>query len=394
MRGLGLLVCLALIALAAAGATRSLLLGDSRRGESVFHDRQCILCHSVNGQGGKIAPDLGQAVGRGFSPYHLAGLLWNHAPAMWTVMEQRGVLKPELTAQDAADLFAYFFAAGYFEKPGDTGRGRQVFRQARCSFCHGIDAPQRQGIRPVAQWASLRDPIALSQQMWNHSGQMKKELERNKIPYPRLDAQQLTDLLAYLRSLPQTQGLKAQFAPAEPQTGEKVFAAKGCAACHTGDHALERRTTRYTLNEFAATMWNHPFRIGSALQPLTYEEMSELVGYLAALQFFEERGNVEQGRRVYQQKRCVTCHDNPSSGAPPRTGMAGRMTSYEMVAAIWRHGPAMMNLMRQRGVAWPRFSGSEMADLTAYLHGLEFRPRTRGPASRTPTEGRGAPARP
>jgi cytochrome c2 len=392
MRGLGLPVCLALIALSAAGATRNLLLGDSKRGESVFRDRQCILCHSVNGEGGRIAPDLGRVVGRGFSPYHLAGLLWNHAPAMWAVMEQRGVRKPEVSAQDAADLFAYFFAAGYFEKPGDPGRGRQVFRQAQCSVCHGIDAPQREGIRPVSQWDSLRDPIALAQQMWNHSGEMKKELERSKIPYPRLDAQQLTDLLAYLRSLPQTQGLKAEFAPAAAQTGEIVFAARGCAACHSGDHALERHTTRYTLNEFAAAMWNHSFRSTGTPKPLTYEDMRELVGYLAAMQFFEERGDVEVGRKVYQQKRCAACHDNPSSGAPPRTAMASRMTSYDMVAALWKHGPAMLKLMQQRGVTWPRFSGSEMADLTAYLHGLEFRPRTRGPASRTPTEGTGAPA--
>ena len=391
MKGLGLPVCLALMALSASGATRGLLLGDSKRGEGVFRDRQCILCHSVNGQGGRTASDLGQVVGRGFSPYHLTGLLWNHAPAMWTAMEQRGMSKPDLSAQDAADLFAYFFGAGYFEKPGNTGRGRQVFSRARCSACHGIDAPQREGVRPVAQWASLRDPIALAQQMWNHSGEMRAELDRSKIPYPRLDAQQLTDLLAYLRSLPQTQGLKAEFAPAAPQTGEKVFAARGCAACHIGDRALDRHTTRYTLNEFAAAMWNHSFRLPGAPKSLTYEEMRELVGYLAAMQFFEERGDVEAGRRVYQQKRCAACHDDPSSGAPPRSAMAGRMTSYDMVAAVWRHGPAMLRRMQQRGLAWPRFAGSEMADLTAYLHGLEFRPRTRGSASRAPTEGRGVP---
>jgi hypothetical protein len=31
--------------------------------------------------------------------------------------------------------------------------------------------------------------------------------------------------------------------------------------------------------------------------------------------------------------------------------------------------------MRQLGTAWPRFDGTEMADLTAYLHGLEFKRR-------------------
>jgi hypothetical protein len=51
------------------------------------------------------------------------------------------------------------------------------------------------------------------------------------------------------------------------------------------------------------------------------------------------------------------------------------MTSLGMVAALWKHGPAMADRMRRDKVAWPRFKGSEMADLIAYLHGAEFKRR-------------------
>jgi hypothetical protein len=51
------------------------------------------------------------------------------------------------------------------------------------------------------------------------------------------------------------------------------------------------------------------------------------------------------------------------------------MTSFDMVAALWKHGPVMLNRMRLKRISWPRFSGSEMADLTAYLHGLQLKQR-------------------
>jgi hypothetical protein len=55
--------------------------------------------------------------------------------------------------------------------------------------------------------------------------------------------------------------------------------------------------------------------------------------------------------------------------------MAGTMTSFGMVAALWKHGPAMLARMRRERIAWPHFNGPDMADLTAYLHGVEFKRR-------------------
>jgi mono/diheme cytochrome c family protein len=56
-------------------ATRSLLPGDADRGRGVFRTQNCAVCHSINGEGGRTAPDLGQGVERGFSPYVMAGVL-------------------------------------------------------------------------------------------------------------------------------------------------------------------------------------------------------------------------------------------------------------------------------------------------------------------------------
>jgi mono/diheme cytochrome c family protein len=139
--------------------------------------------------------------------------------------------------------------------------------------------------------------------------------------------------------------------------------------------ALEARPTRYSLTDFAAAMWEHSFRTVPDPAPLTYEEMRRLVGYLVSTQFYEERGDLKQGKRVFASKHCGACHDDPSSGAPARSAMAGRMTSFDMVAALWKHGPVMLNRMRLKKISWPRFSGSEMADLAAYLHGSSLKQR-------------------
>ena len=80
-----------------SAATAVTLPGDSDRGKEVFRAQKCIACQSVNGEGGKSAPDLGKSAGRGLTPSSMAGLMWNHAPAMWSAIEKQGLAKPELT---------------------------------------------------------------------------------------------------------------------------------------------------------------------------------------------------------------------------------------------------------------------------------------------------------
>lgn len=91
MRRLGSVLGSLLLVAAVFSATRSLPVGDAQRGRALFRSCQCLVCHSVNGEGGRTAPDLAQAVPRGFSPYQLAALLWNHAPRMWDAFPSKGI---------------------------------------------------------------------------------------------------------------------------------------------------------------------------------------------------------------------------------------------------------------------------------------------------------------
>src|SRR5581483_11011381 len=153
---------LLLSALAAHAAGFS---ADSARGARLFETLNCLQCHSVNGQGGKVGPDLGRMLDRGFTPATLAATMWNHAPGMWAAMRDRQITAGELDEQGAQDLMAFFYAARFFEKPGDAGRGKRAFQNHGCESCHAVSAAR--------QWPGLTDSIALASAMWNHRAEMQ-----------------------------------------------------------------------------------------------------------------------------------------------------------------------------------------------------------------------------
>ena len=100
--------------LAVHAATLPVIPGDSERGASLFQTERCIQCHSIDGKGGKIAPDLGKQIDRSFTPAQLASTMWNHAPVMWAAIQGAGIEKPKLSPEGAADLFAYFLFHAIF----------------------------------------------------------------------------------------------------------------------------------------------------------------------------------------------------------------------------------------------------------------------------------------
>ena len=342
---------------AATCAARRLPLGDAERGREVFRTQRCGDCHGVNREGGTTAPDLAEVIDRGFTPSDMAALLWNHSPVMWRALEQRGIARPELSRQQVADLFVYFYAARYFERPGNARRGERVFRSDKCGQCHANGDLQ--------SWRSLDHPVLLAHKMWRHP--------RSEILSHRT-AQDLADMLVYLRSSAGTPD-RTSFIPGSPEEGRRLFARARCDDCHAGSRALEGRPTRYTLNDFAAAFWNHPQPLPPEASPLSREEMRRLAGYLLSIQFLDEHGDAGAGKQLFKKRGCVNCHENPSGQTPSRSDMAGSMTSYDLMAAIWKHGPAMNAAMRQKNISWPRLSGPEMADLGAYLHGYEFKRR-------------------
>ncbi|HEY6340299.1 MAG TPA: c-type cytochrome [Bryobacteraceae bacterium] len=354
--------------LSAAGVCAVPIAADSTRGAALFERLSCIQCHLINGKGGTTAPDLGRRIDRDSTPASLAATMWNHAPVMWAAMREQNVRAGDLNEQAANDLFAYFYSVRFFEKPGDAGRGKNLFASKRCADCHGLTQAKIPEAKPVSEWESVGSPIYLISAMWNHASAMRLETRFRGVKWPEVTPQDLTDMLVYLRGLPEQRVAESPFFIDTGANGQALFQSKGCAACHTGRLDLAPLLKGMTLTDIGAAMWNHAPRMGSNPPQLSTEETRELVSYLWAEQFFEDSGNPKAGEHVFASKHCATCHNDPSSGAPKLTGSSRSFTAATMFSVLWRHGPRMLDEMKAKRIAWPRFDASEMSNLIAFLN--------------------------
>jgi len=355
---------------------------DSTRGAQVFELQGCGQCHALNGVGPKIGPDLGLIADRGFTPAALAATMWNHAPAMWVETNLRGVARPAMDEQQAADLFAFFYSLRFFEQPGDSARGKSLFASKKCASCHGIDEPVKGEtiVKPVAEWTAASDPLELIETMWNHSTAMRDEMARRNIRLPQLTGQDLADLLIYTRRASGVGGKQRPPAPVLRETaadaGKTLFESKGCISCHGGlTHFLSTHVHDVTLTDIAADMWNHGLDMSLRNTTFAPGEMREIADYIWFSRTIEGAGEVGRGEQVFAAKKCGVCHDDRSSGAPALSGLTANgkfFSGATMVSSLTRHGPAMLDKMREKHLAWPHFSAGEMSGLIAYLN-------TRGP---------------
>jgi mono/diheme cytochrome c family protein len=178
---------------------------------------------------------------------------------------------------------------------------------------------------------------------------------------------------------------QALFAPAQdPVAGSRVFGAKGCAQCHAISGIggkigpdLARTERPRSFYHLAAALWNHAPRMADRMRELNIprprldaHESADLVAFLFTVDYFDPPGNVDAGRRLFRDKRCIMCHQRDGVGGvvgPNLDALGERATPIYIVSQMWNHGPQMAEAMRARKIARPTFKGSELRDLLAYL---------------------------
>src|SRR5437773_2129428 len=174
-------------------------LGNAKTGEQLFMTKGCVQCHAIGGKGGKVGPELGRA--HHVSLTQFAGLMWNHGPAMWARMKERGIEVPQLNGQEMADIVAYLYTAHYFDPAaGSAARGQQVVQTRGCVACHSV---RGKGGKVAADFATsnvVGSPAVLVAAMWNHSRSMEDQATKQGLKLPTLKGQELADIAAYFRS--------------------------------------------------------------------------------------------------------------------------------------------------------------------------------------------------
>jgi mono/diheme cytochrome c family protein len=182
------------------GDTAQVVPGTPERGEKLFGNKQCEACHTIGSKGGKVGPELGRA--HHVSLTQFAGLMWNHGPAMWARMKERGIEVPELAGQEMADIVAYLYTAHYFDPAGGSdARGQQLVQSKGCVSCHSV---RGRGARVAADFATstvVGSPAAVVAAMWNHRSSMEDQAAKQGLKLPTLQGQELADIAAYFKSL-------------------------------------------------------------------------------------------------------------------------------------------------------------------------------------------------
>jgi mono/diheme cytochrome c family protein len=175
------------------------------------------------------------------------------------------------------------------------------------------------------------------------------------------------------------------FSPTQdPLVGSRIFGEKGCAKCHAifgvggkmGPDLARTQRSR-SFYDLAAAMWNHLPKMteqmrkaGIARPNLTPSETGDLIAFLYTANYFEKAADPKDGRRVFSDKRCITCHQVGGSGGVrgPSLDSLGQYNSpIFLAAAMWNHGPSMTEAMRAAGITRPNFTQAELQSLIAFI---------------------------
>jgi mono/diheme cytochrome c family protein len=171
------------------------LPGLAGNGARLFSQKGCLECHSVQGGGGRRAPDLAQ---RGVSSSMLAfaAAMWNKAPDMMASMRARGLTPPRLEPREMADIVAYLYSVRYFAEPGNSRQGANLLRAKGCTGCHSVDGKGGNGAPDLSTVRHLHSPAAVIASMWNH-GTVAGAVTPDA-PWPMLQPAEIADLSQYL----------------------------------------------------------------------------------------------------------------------------------------------------------------------------------------------------
>jgi cytochrome c2 len=359
---------------------------DPMAGARVFAAKGCSKCHSVNGVGGKIGPDLAR-IARPRTFYDLAADMWNHLQKMSVKWQEVGVTRPRLDSREAADLAGFLFSLNYFDTLGNADAGRKLFSEKRCIQCHtyrgagGVVGPN------LDHLSQFRSPIYIASAMWNHGPQMAEKMKEKGIERPSFTATELRDLIAYLAPAsagPQEGPVYAL--PGRPEAGRQLFSEKSCIACHAvggvggrvGPDLVERGVRQSPI-EFAATIWNKAPKMAAAMKArgimlpqLSPGEMADIVAYLYSVRYFGNAGNIPNGWTVATQKGCLHCHGVSGERGKPASDLRkakGLDSPAAVLAALWNHAVVTPPTIGAKS-EWPLFKPQEMADLIALLQSL------------------------
>jgi cytochrome c2 len=274
--------------------------------------------------------------------------------------------------------------------PGDPVAGSRIFVQRGCVECHSIwgnGGTLGPDFAVVGAGRSLQQLAGL---FWNHTPRMIRTVRERGIQWPTFSEEELADIISYIYYV------KLFDQPGNPDLGEGWFREKRCAECHAvggigGEvgSPLDGYARYLSPVMLAQGMWNDgPTMQAQQLQrrvPIPVfvgRELADILAYIRVKSSYRNRDvelleppDPKSGRALFVQKGCVACHGTDGRGTrfgPDLRTATQRLQVSEIAGALWNHSNQMASAMRARGIQFPRFEGTDMADVIAFLYYLRF----------------------
>ncbi len=361
-------------------------VGDWQRGSDLFFNRKgCGQCHSVNGIGSRLAPDLGARIAPHSGLGQLVTAMWNHAPQIWARMESRKMAYPAIDQEDMAHLLAFLYVEQCADVPGDARLGQEVFVAKKCGACHAMEAAERK-TGPLLSAAGAVTPVRWAGIMWSHTARMQPLMKEAGLSWPEFQGREMVDLYAYVREAARRSSPDAGLPLPNPEQGWKVFQSRSCVACHSvrgeggnaGPPLGPERQTPVGLLKLAGLMWSHSPEMlrksaatKTAFPTLDGQDLADLSAFLLSLHYSEPAGSALVGKTLFAARGCSRCHGADGSGSrlgPRLRGRAERFSSVALAASLWRHGRAMYAKTKEAGLAWPALAETDVGNLMSFLN--------------------------
>jgi mono/diheme cytochrome c family protein len=99
--------------------------------------------------------------------------------------------------------------------------------------------------------------------------------------------------------------------------------------------------------------------------------MVDLLTFLASLRYFEPTGTAAAGAKVFSERGCAACHGSMAEGTqsgPVLKSGATPFTTVSFTAALWQHGPRMVDRSKELGVPWPTLKATDIGALVSFLN--------------------------
>lgn len=273
---------------------------------------------------------------------------------------------------------------------GNPSAGRQIFVDRGCVQCHSIWGNGGTLGPDFAVVGASRSMQQLAGLFWNHTPRMIETVRRRGIQWPTFTDAELADIISYVYYV------KLFDVPGDPVLGERWFREKRCVLCHAVGGAGGRvgppldPYARYVAPIILAEgMWNHGPAMqaqqvarGVPIPSFVGREMADIQAYIRRTSALVGR-DVEflqppdpgAGERLFTTKGCARCHGAAGRGTadgPDLRTATLRLRVSEIAGVLWNHSFQMSAAMRARGFGFPRFQGTEMADVIAFLYYLRF----------------------